>query len=238
MRYWWCGSRWLLTPDIFSILHWSRLWWVMNPRMFKMPSKRWRSEKNNWRISMIENNLSEKTVLWRERKKLSKISRVKFSPQTGKTFCRLTINYQSLLILIKRWETEAQEENEEIGESVPSESAEDAEDSGGEAGEVCGGTGGAERGEEEKDIHVIWLHQQHLDCSDAAVNAEICFRNCSMMSVKREQAHTLKKELEDGLEKWRQQVLEVQENNIRCHKHERYLLCRHTHPPTFNFYKW
>ena len=35
------------------------------------------------------------------------------------------------------------------------------------------------------------------------------------MQVKRDQAQTLKKELEEGLEKWRQQVLEVQENNIR-----------------------
>ena len=35
------------------------------------------------------------------------------------------------------------------------------------------------------------------------------------MEVKREQALTLKKELEDGLEKWSQQVLEVQENNLR-----------------------
>ena len=35
------------------------------------------------------------------------------------------------------------------------------------------------------------------------------------MQVKRTQAHSLRCELEDGLEKWRQQVLEVQENNIR-----------------------
>ena len=41
------------------------------------------------------------------------------------------------------------------------------------------------------------------------------FRNSCVMQVKRDQAQCLKKELEDGLEKWRQQVLEVQENNIR-----------------------
>ena len=35
------------------------------------------------------------------------------------------------------------------------------------------------------------------------------------MKVRQEQAQSLKRELEDGLEKWRQQVLEVQENNIR-----------------------
>ena len=35
------------------------------------------------------------------------------------------------------------------------------------------------------------------------------------MQVKRTQAHSLRCELEDGLEKWRQQVHEVQENNIR-----------------------
>ena len=34
------------------------------------------------------------------------------------------------------------------------------------------------------------------------------------MRVKREQAAAIKKDLEEGLEKWRQQVLEVQENNI------------------------
>ena len=33
--------------------------------------------------------------------------------------------------------------------------------------------------------------------------------------MKREQALALKKELEDGLEKWSKQVLEVQENNLR-----------------------
>ena len=35
------------------------------------------------------------------------------------------------------------------------------------------------------------------------------------MKVKRDQAQTLKAELESGLEKWRAAVLEVQENNIR-----------------------
>ena len=35
------------------------------------------------------------------------------------------------------------------------------------------------------------------------------------MNLKREQALALKKELEDGLEKWSKQVLEVQENNLR-----------------------
>ena len=35
------------------------------------------------------------------------------------------------------------------------------------------------------------------------------------MKVRQDQAQTLKRDLEDGLEKWRQQVLEVQENNIR-----------------------
>ena len=35
------------------------------------------------------------------------------------------------------------------------------------------------------------------------------------MTLKREQALALKKELKDGLEKWSQQVLEVQENNLR-----------------------
>lgn len=35
------------------------------------------------------------------------------------------------------------------------------------------------------------------------------------MKLRREQAETLKRDLEAGLEKWRQQVLEVQENNIR-----------------------
>ena len=35
------------------------------------------------------------------------------------------------------------------------------------------------------------------------------------MEVKRDQALTLKKELEDGLEKWSKQVLEVQENNLK-----------------------
>ena len=35
------------------------------------------------------------------------------------------------------------------------------------------------------------------------------------MNLKREQALALKKELEDGLEKWSKQVLEVQEHNLR-----------------------
>ena len=35
------------------------------------------------------------------------------------------------------------------------------------------------------------------------------------MEVKREHAVALKKELEDGLEKWSKQVLEVQENNLK-----------------------
>ena len=35
------------------------------------------------------------------------------------------------------------------------------------------------------------------------------------MEVKRDQALALKKELEDGLEKWSKQVLEVQENNLK-----------------------
>ena len=35
------------------------------------------------------------------------------------------------------------------------------------------------------------------------------------MNLKREQALALKTELEDGLEKWSKQVLEVQENNLR-----------------------
>ena len=35
------------------------------------------------------------------------------------------------------------------------------------------------------------------------------------MKTKREQASQLKKELEEGLEKWRHQVMEVQENNMR-----------------------
>ena len=35
------------------------------------------------------------------------------------------------------------------------------------------------------------------------------------MQTKRDQAQTLKAELESGLEKWRAQVLEVQENNLR-----------------------
>ena len=35
------------------------------------------------------------------------------------------------------------------------------------------------------------------------------------MQAKKDQAQNLKKELEDGLEKWRHQVMEVQENNIR-----------------------
>ena len=34
------------------------------------------------------------------------------------------------------------------------------------------------------------------------------------MEVKRDQALALKKELEDGLEKWSQQVLEVEESNV------------------------
>merc|ERR1712054_337398 len=38
--------------------------------------------------------------------------------------------------------------------------------------------------------------------------------NQETMRVKREQAAAMKKDLEEGLEKWRQQVLEVQENNI------------------------
>ena len=43
----------------------------------------------------------------------------------------------------------------------------------------------------------------------------IDFSNQESMNLKREQALALKKELEDGLEKWSKQVLEVQENNLR-----------------------
>ena len=43
----------------------------------------------------------------------------------------------------------------------------------------------------------------------------IDFSNQECMNLKREQALALKKELEDGLEKWSKQVLEVQENNLR-----------------------
>ena len=50
---------------------------------------------------------------------------------------------------------------------------------------------------------------------DSLLTKCIDFRNSSQMKVKREQAQTLKAELDSGLEKWRQQVLEVQENNIR-----------------------
>jgi len=39
--------------------------------------------------------------------------------------------------------------------------------------------------------------------------------NSFVMQAKKDQAQNLKKELEDGLEKWRHQVMEVQENNIR-----------------------
>ena len=35
------------------------------------------------------------------------------------------------------------------------------------------------------------------------------------MVMKREQALALKQELEEGLEKWSKQVLEVQENNLK-----------------------
>ena len=35
------------------------------------------------------------------------------------------------------------------------------------------------------------------------------------MDMKKDQALSLKKELEDGLERWSQQVLEVQENNMK-----------------------
>jgi hypothetical protein len=35
------------------------------------------------------------------------------------------------------------------------------------------------------------------------------------MDIKREQALAMKKELEDGLERWSQQVLEVQESNMK-----------------------
>ena len=41
------------------------------------------------------------------------------------------------------------------------------------------------------------------------------FRNQENMKIKRSHALALKKELEDGLEKWSQQVSEVQENNMR-----------------------
>ena len=44
----------------------------------------------------------------------------------------------------------------------------------------------------------------------------LCYcRNNEDMDMKREQAFALKKELEDGLERWSQQVLEVQENNMK-----------------------
>ena len=41
------------------------------------------------------------------------------------------------------------------------------------------------------------------------------FSNKESMLMKREQALALKKELEEGLEKWSKQVLEVQENNLK-----------------------
>ena len=41
------------------------------------------------------------------------------------------------------------------------------------------------------------------------------FSNQESMNLKRDQALALKKKLEDGLEKWSKQVLEVQENNLR-----------------------
>ena len=50
---------------------------------------------------------------------------------------------------------------------------------------------------------------------DSLLTKCIDFRSSSQLKVKREQAQTLKAELDAGLEKWRRQVLEVQENNIR-----------------------
>ena len=58
----------------------------------------------------------------------------------------------------------------------------------------------------------IWLWIKMID---SLLTKCIDTRNSSQMKVKREQAQTLKAELDSGLEKWRQQVLEVQENNIR-----------------------
>ena len=53
-------------------------------------------------------------------------------------------------------------------------------------------------------------------CKNSGFNfTNFYFRNQENINIKRSQALALKKELEDGLEKWCQQVLEVQENNIR-----------------------
>ena len=58
-------------------------------------------------------------------------------------------------------------------------------------------------------------HPQALVKADHFIRLIQCFRNQEQQNIKKEKTAKMRRELEDGLEKWGKQILEVQDNNIK-----------------------